>query len=59
MTNLQYAIMEAYRDNLLSSEVAIDMLEAAQARLGPNGMTDSYLKEVKKFEDEVVAPAKK
>lgn len=35
MTNLQYAIMEAYRDNLLSSEVAIDMLEAAQARLGP------------------------
>lgn len=34
------------------------MIEAAQARLGPNGMTNSYLKEVKKFEDEVVAPAK-
>ena len=58
MTNLQYAIMEAYRDNLLSPDVTMDMLEAAQARLGPNGMTDSYLKEVKKFEDEVVAPAK-
>ena len=47
MTNLQYAIMEAYRDNLLSPDVTMDMLEAAQARLGPNGMTDSYLKEVK------------
>lgn len=49
MTNLQYAIMEAYRDNLLSPDVTMDMLEAAQARLGPNGMTDSYLKEVKKI----------
>lgn len=47
MTNLQYAIMEAYRDNLLSPDVTMDMLEAAQSRLGPNGMTDSYLKEVK------------
>ena len=58
MTNLQYAIMEAYRDNLLSPEITIDMLEAAQGALVPYDMTDRYLKEVKEFEDKVVAPAK-
>ena len=58
MTNLQYAIMEAYRDNLLSPEITIDMLEAAQGALVPYDMTDRYLKKVKYFEDSVVAPAK-
>nr|DAG22916.1 MAG TPA: hypothetical protein [Caudoviricetes sp.] len=58
MTNLQYAIMEAYRDNLLSSEVTIDMLETASGELGPNHDTDYRLKKIKEFEDEVVAPAK-
>lgn len=58
MTNLQYAIMEAYRDNLLSPEVTVDMLEATQGELGPNVMTNLRLKKVKRFEDEVVAPAK-
>lgn len=58
MTNLQYAIMEAYRDNLLSPETTIDMLEAAKGALVPYDMTDRYLKKVKYFEDSVVAPAK-
>lgn len=58
MTNLQYAIMEAYRDNLLSPEITIDMLEAAKGALVPYDMTDRYLKKVKYFEDSVVAPAK-
>lgn len=51
--------MEAYRDNLLSPEITIDMLEAAQGALVPYDMTDRYLKEVKEFEDKVVTPAKK
>ena len=58
MTNLQYAIMEAYRDNLLSPDVTMDMLEAAKGALVPYDMTDRYLKKVKYFEDSVVAPAK-
>ena len=58
MTNLQYAIMEAYRDNLLSPDVTMDMLEAAQGALVPYDMTDRYLKKVKEFEDKVIAPAK-
>lgn len=58
MTNLQYAIMEAYRDNLLSPEITIGMLEAASGALVPYDMTDRYLKKVKYFEDSVVAPAK-
>ena len=58
MTNLQYTIMEAYRDNLLSPDVTMDMLEAAKGALVPCDMTDRYLKKVKYFEDSVVAPAK-
>lgn len=58
MTNLQYAIMEAYRDNLLSPEITIGMLEAASGELGPNHNTDRYLKKVKEFEDEFITPAK-
>lgn len=58
MTNLQYAIMEAYRDNLLSPEVTMNMLEATKGALVPYDMTDRYLKKVKYFEDSVVAPAK-